>query len=52
MVPEIGQSTLREVVEPPYRIVYRVRAELLEVAAVVHATRQFPADELRQPPQI
>jgi addiction module RelE/StbE family toxin len=33
VVPEIGQSTLREVIEPPYRIVYRVRAELLEAVA-------------------
>lgn len=47
VVPEVGQSTLREGIEPPYRIVYRVRAELLEVVAVVHSARQFPADELR-----
>jgi toxin ParE1/3/4 len=47
VVPEVGQSTLREVVEPPYRIVYRVRAELLEVVAVVHSARPFPADDLR-----
>jgi addiction module RelE/StbE family toxin len=47
VVPEIGQSTLREVIEPPYRIVYRVRAQLLEVIAVVHSARQFPVDELQ-----
>lgn len=47
IVPEVGQSTLREVIEPPYRIVYRVRAELLEVVAVVHAARRFPAEDLR-----
>ncbi|MEW5926841.1 MAG: type II toxin-antitoxin system RelE/ParE family toxin [Gemmatimonadota bacterium] len=47
VVPEVGQSTLREVIEPPYRIVYRVRAELLEVLAVVHSARQFPSEELR-----
>jgi addiction module RelE/StbE family toxin len=47
VVPEIGQSTIREVIEPPYRIVYRVRAELLEVVAVVHSARQFPVDELK-----
>lgn len=45
VVPEVGQSTLREVIEPPYRIVYRVRAELLEVVAVVHAARRFPVDD-------
>jgi toxin ParE1/3/4 len=47
IVPEVGQSTLREVIEPPYRIVYRVRAELLEIVAVVHSARRFPIDELR-----
>ncbi len=47
VVPEVGQNTLREVIEPPYRIVYRVRAELLEVVAVVHSARQFPSEELR-----
>lgn len=46
VVPELGQATVREVIEPPYRIVYRVRAEVLEVVAVVHAAREFPADRL------
>ena len=44
VVPELGQPTVREVVDPPYRIVYRVRAEALEVLTVVHAARRFPAD--------
>ncbi len=47
VVPELGQTTLREVIEPPYRIVYRIRAELLEVLTVVHSARQFPVDALR-----
>ena len=47
IVPEVGQGTLREVIEPPYRIVCRVRAELLEVVAVVHSARRFPSDDLR-----
>lgn len=46
VVPEVGQATVREVIEPPYRIVYRVRAEVLEVVAVVHGARQFPADQM------
>ena len=49
VVPELQQATLREVVDAPYRIVYRVRAEVLEVITVVHAARQFPADALREP---
>lgn len=32
---------------PPYRIVYRVRADVLEVLTVVHAARRAPADALR-----
>jgi addiction module RelE/StbE family toxin len=47
VVPEIGQQTLREVIEPPYRIVYRVRFDLVEIVAVVHSARQFPSGELR-----
>lgn len=46
VVPEVGQATVREVIEPPYRIVYRVRADIMEVVAVVHSARQFPADQL------
>lgn len=48
-MPELGQPTVRAVIEPPYRIVYRVRADLLEVVAVVHSARQFPADQLPWP---
>ena len=49
VVPELEQVTLREVVDDPYRIVYRVRADVLEIITVVHAARHFPADELREP---
>ena len=48
IVPEIGQATVHEVIEPPYRIVYRVRADYLEVVAVVHSAHHFPADQLPQ----
>lgn len=47
VVPELGQPTLREVIEPPYRIVYRVRADVLEVLTVVHGARRFPLEDLR-----
>ena len=47
VVPELGQPTLREVIEPPYRIVYRVRADVLEVLTVVHGARRFPVEDLR-----
>ena len=40
----------REIIVTPYRIVYRVRADVLESIAVVHSVRQFPVDELRARP--
>lgn len=46
VVPELAQPTLPEVIAAPYRIVYRVRAEVVEIITVVHAARQFPADDL------
>ena len=42
IVPELEQATVREVIEAPYRLVYRVRADVLEVLAVVHSARRFP----------
>ena len=37
MVPEVGQPSIREVLEGPYRVIYQLSAERLEVLAVVHA---------------
>lgn len=42
VVPERAVPTLRELILPPYRIVYRRRAELIEVLTIFHAARQFP----------
>ena len=47
VVSELSAATVREVIEPPYRIVYRVGAEMLEIIAVVHSARRFPIDDLR-----
>jgi len=47
MVPELSAATVREVIDAPYRIVYRVRADVLEIVAVVHAARRFPTDDVR-----
>lgn len=41
-MPELEQVTVREVIEVPYRIVYRVRADVLEILTVVHSVRRFP----------
>ncbi|HLW65072.1 MAG TPA: type II toxin-antitoxin system RelE/ParE family toxin [Gemmataceae bacterium] len=45
-VPEYGDETLREVFERPYRIMYRVAADRIQVVAIIHASRQLP----EQPP--
>lgn len=33
MVPELNEQSVPEVVEPPYRIVYRVRADVIAILA-------------------
>jgi addiction module RelE/StbE family toxin len=38
MVPEYEAHDIREVVERPYRIIYRVKADQVDVVAVVHGT--------------
>ena len=50
VVPELNDPSLREVVDAPYRIVYRVGVEALEILTVVHAARQFPTDVVRSQP--
>ena len=46
VVPEFGEPGLREIIVRPYRLVYRLRGEVIEVVTVVHAARMFP--DLRQ----
>ena len=48
VVPELARPTIREIVHGAYRIVYRVTPDAVQILAVVHAARQFPAEELRQ----
>lgn len=42
VVPEFGTEAIRELFEDPYRIVYRVEDDHVEVLAVVHAARRLP----------
>lgn len=42
IVPEYEAPDIREVIERPYRIIYRVKAERVEVLAVVHGARRLP----------
>lgn len=39
-VPEYSREDVREVVEDPYRIVYRIRPERVDVVAVIHSARE------------
>lgn len=45
-VAEYGDESLRELLEHPYRLLYRVSAEQVQIVAVVHAARRLP----RTPP--
>jgi toxin ParE1/3/4 len=41
VVPEVGDDALREVIHGSYRIVYRVRPDLVEIVTVFHGARLF-----------
>ncbi len=42
VVSEHDSPDIREIVERPYRIIYRVSAERVDVLAVVHGARLLP----------
>ena len=44
VVPERNDPLLRELVRPPYRIVYDLQDNVVEILTVFHAARMFPAD--------
>jgi len=50
-VPEYSDTNLRELLSRPYRIIYRQRADCLEVVTVMHYRQQLPGDprQLRSP---
>ncbi len=41
-VLEYDDPAVREVLEGPYRIIYRVRSDRVDVIAVIHSARQLP----------
>ncbi len=47
IVPEFRDPALREVLWRNYRIVYRCRPDLVEIATVFHGARLFVAERLR-----
>lgn len=42
IVPEYNSTEIREVLEGSYRIIYRLRADRIDVVAVVHGARLLP----------
>jgi len=46
MVPELQREEVREIIVGPYRVMYRRSADVVEIAAVRHAARDFDANEI------
>jgi addiction module RelE/StbE family toxin len=43
-VPEYEAEDIRELIEKPYRIIYRVKQDQIDVLAVVHGAQLLPAE--------
>ena len=41
VVPEFARAEIRELIEWPYRLVYRVRPDAIEVLSVLHGRRDL-----------
>jgi toxin ParE1/3/4 len=46
-VPEYDIEPVREVIEGPYRVIYHIKPDQIDVIAVIHAARNLP-DELEK----
>jgi toxin ParE1/3/4 len=44
VVAEYRREDIRQVLERPYRIVYRIKQEQIDVLAVVHTAQQLPPE--------
>ena len=44
MVPEYEADDIREIIEKPYRIIYRIKPEQIDVLAVIHGAQLLPED--------
>lgn len=43
-VPEYESEHIRELIEAPYRIIYKIKPDQIDVVAVIHGARQLSAD--------
>ena len=41
-MPEYQSEDIRELIEKPYRIVYRIKTNQIDVLAVIHGARLLP----------
>lgn len=46
VVPELGRDEIRELLVGSYRVIYRHRGDLVEIAVIRHQARHFDEDEL------
>lgn len=46
VVAEAASPSVRQVIEWPYRIIYRHRADVIEVLAIIHGRRERQTDSL------
>ncbi len=44
IVREFGVPEVREIIEQPYRIIYRVLSERIDILAVIHCARELPPE--------
>jgi addiction module RelE/StbE family toxin len=44
VAPELGDESIREVIHGNYRIIYRLRHDVVEIATVFHGARSFRLD--------
>lgn len=42
VVPERGDPQIRELIKPPYRMIYRRRTEVVEILTIHHSARPLP----------
>ena len=42
MIPEYDAPDVREVIESPYRVIYRIKRDQIDILTVVHGAQQLP----------
>lgn len=48
VVPEFRIDQIREVFESPYRIIYYIKADCIEVLAVIHGSQNALSDDIKE----